>query len=175
MARWKLMEAHYIYSPDIEWEYKETGASGRTKKVVHKVPIYLNPEFLDDCNYKGDPEVMIAICHEGKGLSKDIIFLSPDGGPGVPGPNMFPLDEEAGEISRKVSHLWTNPIDHAAEGNLSSLMQDIRAIKSTVQPSSSEVDSLRDQVGILTAQTAAIMEMNKLLMAKLEPTQAYRR
>lgn len=108
MARWRLMNPHYlnILDPDTgeptKWEYSETDrVSGKARRKTYHVPQLLDPKDPSLCNSEGE----IIVCHEGKGTSRDIIFF------GEPTPEMEPMDEEAEAISAKLMHKWTHPIE----------------------------------------------------------------
>lgn len=99
MARWKLIEAHYLNVPGTTWEAKEVDRStGRQVKKVFNVPLYLDPKDEADWNYRReqDPDLQdggIIVCLAGKGRPRDIVFE------GDPTPCMIPLDDEATKIS----------------------------------------------------------------------------
>lgn len=90
MARWQLVEAHYLngYPPDlseegVEWEYKETDrTSGRERRKRFKVPFYCDAQSI--------------VCWGGRGQPSDTVFE------GNPTHSMIPLDAEAKEISAKM-------------------------------------------------------------------------
>ena len=94
MARWKLIEAHYLNVPGTTWEAKEVDRStGRQVKKVFNVPLYLDPKDEADWNYRReqDPDLQdggIIVCLAGKGRPRDIVFE------GDPTPCMIPLDDE---------------------------------------------------------------------------------
>ena len=73
MARWRLMNAHYLNVSGTEWEHKETDRStGKQARKVFPVPMLLNPEDPADHNYPGE----IIVAHEGKTAQRrDIIFV----------------------------------------------------------------------------------------------------
>lgn len=101
MARWSLMNAHYLNVPGTEWEYKETTDSGKQGRKIFPVPLHLDPNNPRDHNYPGE----IIVCHEGKGQPKDIVFVGP------PTPDMTPLDDEAQAISDSMQPAWIHPIE----------------------------------------------------------------
>lgn len=103
MARWKLTEPHYLNVPGTKWEQTLTDrVTGRPKRLSYPVPLYLHPDVESDWNYQENRNVEgeIIVCHEGKGLPKDIVFA------GEPTPGMLPLDEEATAISGKFADKW---------------------------------------------------------------------
>lgn len=108
MARWRLINAHYlnILDPDTgeptKWEYSETDrTSGKARRKTYHVPQLLDPKDPSLCNRDGD----IVVCQEGKGIPGDIIFF------GEPTPEMEPLDEEAEAISTSLQSKWAHPIE----------------------------------------------------------------
>lgn len=102
MARWRLLNAHYLNVPGTEWEYKETDrTSGKQGRKVFSVPAFLDPRDGADCNYPGE-----IIVSDGNGAhSRDIIFVGP------PTPDMEPLDESAEAISASHAAAWVHPIE----------------------------------------------------------------
>lgn len=104
MARWRLMNSHYLSVPGTEWEYSETDrTTGKRGRKVFEVPAFLNPNDRADQNY---PELgEIIVCYEGKGERKDIVFV------GEPTPDMEPVDAEAEEISASLASKWKHPIE----------------------------------------------------------------
>lgn len=112
MARWRLINAHYLpvksyFGQPVEWEYKETDRNtGRANRKMFPVPLHLDPNQPGDCNYP--EEGSIIVCHEGKGLPRDITFYS------EPTPEMEPLDEEAEAISASLRGKWEHPIESLA-------------------------------------------------------------
>src|SRR5215475_3133892 len=107
MARWKLIEPHYINcigKDQAEWEHKETDRNtGRQARLVYKVPRLLDPKDQADFNYREDG--IIIVCWEGKGKPRDIVFDGP------PTPGMEPLDEEAEAITERYRPEWHDPIN----------------------------------------------------------------
>jgi hypothetical protein len=71
--------------------------------MTYPVPLFLHPESPNDWNYQDsrNDDGEIIVCHEGKGLPKDIVFI------GDPTPGMLPLDEEAEAITAKFGKNWT--------------------------------------------------------------------
>ena len=101
MARWRLIEPHYLDSPDSFWEQSETDReTGKQKRKRYPVPMHLDPKDPSDWNYKSDQKHIsqggnaysdgeIIICRPGKGEPRDIVFTS------ALTPGMEPLDDEA--------------------------------------------------------------------------------
>lgn len=103
MARWRLINAHYLNVPGTEWEYKEIDqTTGRQGRKVFTVPLYMDPRDPADHNYPGQIIVTNAASKE---WPRDIIFL------GDPTPDMEPLDEEAEAITAKLREVWEHPIE----------------------------------------------------------------
>lgn len=116
MARWKLIEPHYLNVPGNEWEHQET-VNGKIHRHRFPVPRLLDPKDPTDFNYPGE----VIVCHEGQGLPNDLIFLGP------PTPGMAPLDEEAEAISKKESVKWVHPIESLpGQGFSASLLNDLQ-------------------------------------------------
>jgi hypothetical protein len=73
--------------PGTEWIYNETDRStGRAKSKRFPVPLYLDPNDPDQCNYKhGVPGVVglssdepfLVVCLEGRGLPEDYQIQQP--------------------------------------------------------------------------------------------------
>lgn len=108
MARWRLINAHYlnILDPDsgepTQWEYKEQDRlTGKMGRKIYNVPDLLDPKDPNKCNYPGE----VIVCHLDKGERKDIVFF------GDPTPEMEPLDEEAEQISVALQSKWAHPIN----------------------------------------------------------------
>jgi hypothetical protein len=104
MARWRLINAHYLNTvTPTEWEYKETDrGSGKQGRKIFHVPLYMDPRDPADHNYPG--EIIVSNQFD-KAFPKDIEIL------GDPTPDMEPLDEEAEAISESLQHKWVHPID----------------------------------------------------------------
>lgn len=117
MARWQLTEAHYLNVPDNLWEQQITDrSSGRPIRKQFKVPLHLDPNIESDWNHQeriGNNIIdgRIVVCHAGKGDPKDIIFS------GDPTPGMLPLDDEARELSSKLTVPFTTGLDPVAQAN----------------------------------------------------------
>ncbi len=103
MARWRLINAHYLNVPGTEWEYKEVDrTTGKQGRKVYPVPMLMNPNDTADCNYPGE---IIVTNAESREYPRDILFL------GDPTPEMEPLDTEAQAISDSLQDRWQHPID----------------------------------------------------------------
>lgn len=118
MARWKLTEAHYLNVPGTKWEYTmQNRVTGKPVRKVFDVPLFINPEDEADWNVREGFDGYVAVCHEGKGLPTDIIFL------GDPTPGMLPLDEEAQALTAKFK--WKPTAGTDEESKMASFSQGI--------------------------------------------------
>lgn len=157
MARWRLLNAHYLNVPDNEWEYKETNRdTGRQVRKVFPVPRLLDTNDQSDYNYPGEIIVTDGKSHTER---KDIIFFGP------PTPDMEPLDDEAQAISDAERHKWIHPIESLpGQGYGETLLADLQrqlsaaaALQPTPAVSVKGVDpadfaKLQEQVAALLAQ-----------------------
>lgn len=173
MARWKLTAGHYLNITDrpggkitTEWEYREITNTGRSVRKIFKVPMYLNPDIEDDCNYPGE-----CVVSDGNNPQpKDYIFL------GNPTPDMFPLDPEAEAISAELGKKWIHPIDGIGEEGyggvmMNAIMNDLAAFKASATPVSAVPNKeLTDAVSAM----AKLMEQNAAILAKLTDSQTRR-
>ena len=167
MARWKLLEDHYLngYPPgmdheEVVWEYKELDRlTGREKRKRFPVPYFFPRAIIDREGFEKETFV----CHEGKGREGDWVFF------GQPTLSMQPLDREAEELSAKLSHV--HPID-SLPGNFSaSLLNyfegEVAAASSRMPGpgpvaqsgvSKAEFDELKQQLIQLMSQNAELLE-----------------
>lgn len=109
--RWRLTGPHYIHVPvlpdgtRVEWEHKETNrTTGRAARKLYSVPLLLNPDDPNDCNY---PDGII-VSQQAEGahfIAKDYLFEGP------PTREMEPLNEEAQRITDACQATWTHPIN----------------------------------------------------------------
>lgn len=173
MARWRLINAHYLNVPGTEWEYRETDrTTGKQGRKVFPVPAFLDPKDAADWNYKELGEIIVS---DGKGaLPRDIIFVGP------PTPDMEPLDEDAEKVSAAESHKWVHPIESLpgqsfSQSLLDGLQRQIaelsagQAAKPAAPISVSGIDP--DAFAKLQEQVAALADQNAKLQAQLaEPT-----
>lgn len=104
MARWRLLNPHYLAVPGTEWEYEETNRdTGRRNKKRFEVPLFLHPDNPSDQTPPGSGEIIVA---QGEGVgSRDVIFT------GEPTPDMEPIDEAAQKISDSLREKWAHPIE----------------------------------------------------------------
>lgn len=113
MARFQLLDKHYIYIVGVEWEYKEE-AQGSVKgrnRVTRRsfpVPLYLDPKDESDCNYS-NPFRIIVSTKEDRLYPDD--YLLAEGF--IPTHDMQPLDTEADEMIDvfRRSHTGEHPIE----------------------------------------------------------------
>lgn len=164
-ARWKLMQKHYIKVPGTTWEYRETGNTGKQVRKTLEVPMYLDPDDPADHNYKADGLIIVAN-RESDDFMRDIIFV------GDPTPDMVPLNAEAKEISARFQDQWGKPaVDIGEEGYsealINTLTETLQSFNSTAKPSGFAVSD--EKFNQLMEMNASLMEMNKMLLAKLEP------
>lgn len=178
MARWLLLQKHYLNVPDTYWEYKEQPQGGRVRTMRIPVPLFLDPEDILECNYNADGSPRsqadikaqepgaIIVCWEGKGLPKDIVFF------GDPTPDMRPLDPEAEEISATFAKRWGTPLEDMEDGygmglirELSSTLSAFNAQQkpSTMMPDDGRLSALEAQVKMLAEMNAKLIEQNTAL------------
>jgi hypothetical protein len=166
MARWKLVESHYLNTIGADattWEYKETDRStGRERRKTLDVPRLLDindpacwtwSEGNSD-NKNGE----IIVCHVGKGQRGDIEFR------GDPTPGMVPADDEAREISAGFAEHWRYKPETAEVGFSQSMFDRVMAEKAEMEakPQQVEVAGLSD---LLTAFAAMQAQNQQLIMA----------
>lgn len=169
MARWKLMQPHYLNIEDDgedrnKWEYKETDrATGRTKRKTYIVPVLLNPNDPNDFNYP-NTQMIIVTDKADPSFPADIIFV------GNPTPDMEPVDTAAMEISEKLQSTWVHPIESLpgqgyGDARMMEFAKELAAVMSSAQPSSpiavkgandDEITALKKQLEALTATVAAL-------------------
>ena len=158
MARWELLEPHYLNVPGTEWEQNETNRdTGKQVRKRYVVPRYLNPSDPDDWTDKATQKVVV--CLEGKGLSRDIIFV------GEPGPAMLPLDEEAEALSASLKHKWNFTPAAGDERTFTQQLADVLQSKADdVARAGPSIDTgMKD----LTAAIMAMAEQNSKVIEML--------
>jgi hypothetical protein len=179
MARWKLMEAHYLSVPGTEWEYKEANReTGRTARKIYEVPLYLDPKDSADWNDRVNELVVVSNKFD-PAHPRDHVFVGP------PTPNMEPLDDEAQAISDKESTKWIHPIESLnmtySESRLTEFEREIAmAIAGKMEdkrpaPSLSLGDVSRDDFEKLQQQVSLLMERNAQLEEAAKGTGVKRR
>lgn len=167
MARWKLMEAHYLAVPGTEWEYKETNReTGRQARKVYEVPLYLDPKDPADWTDRSEEAIIVTNKYD-PAHARDLVFVGP------PTPNMEPLDDEAQAISDKESSKWIHPIESLnmtySESRLSEFEREIAGIlagkveEKRAAPSLSLGGVSQADFEKLQQQVAMLMERNMQL------------
>ena len=174
MARWRLTEAHYLFTdPDTIWERLETDSTtGRQVRKQYVVPAYFHHEIESDWTDKVEKAVIVCDGHNpGKG---DIIFK------GEPTPGMMALDDEAKAISAKYKDKWNIP-DHIkwGDGQYSSALADhfaeqidkvnMRAGQLSEQ-NAVNLSKYMESAGVQQAQMIKILEMLAVKSAGASPT-----
>jgi hypothetical protein len=161
MARWKLTEKNYLKVPGTKWELTIADrVTGRPVRKVFDVPRYLDPDDQGDWTHHEAPGVgYIAVCHEGTGEARDIIFI------GDPTPGMLPLDDEAKAITAKFT--WTPTRSTADEDKENSFSQkllmglvdqmaDVQA-KAASAPMGAGMEKLFEAMSAMMAQNAQLL------------------
>jgi hypothetical protein len=122
MARWRLIEPHYLKVKGVTWEYQEVDrTSGRQTRKSFPVPQHFHPDTEADwteVNGRGMGWIVVTDGHNSK--PSDIVFE------GEPTPGMECLDDEARKISDKYRVKWKE-IDRPyaeEEGGYASRMMD---------------------------------------------------
>jgi len=160
MARWKLLSAHYLNVPGVEWEYRETTREGKQGRKIFTVPQYLDPKDPADWNY---PELGEIIVSDGKGKQqRDIIFVGP------PTPEMEPLDDDATKVTDLEKAKWVHPIESLDTTYSASLLKDLERQVADLQSGQraapvvvkgidpADFAKLQEQVAALMAQNAEL-------------------
>ena len=150
MARWKLMTSHYLNVDGEEWEYMELDRStGRQRRTKFKVPRLLDVNDPTCWTHKfgaqGNEEGEIIVCHSGKGEPKDIVFY------GDPSPDMFPLDDEAKELSAKFADKWKFNVENAAGDFSQSLIEKFQNQQAAIASKPVEIPGLSDLVASINS------------------------
>lgn len=167
MARWRLMNPHYLNVPGTEWEYKETDQNtGRQARRIFHVPLFLDPNQPADQNYRDTGEIIV--CHEGKGAPRDIEFVGP------PTPDMEPLDDEAQAITDAERPKWQHPIESLSGSYSQSLLDEFQrqiaaiATNKPAQPAAPVSTNGIDPSAFaqIQQQVQALMEQNAALQAE---------
>lgn len=166
MARWMLIEPHYLNVAGTEWEYTEQ-ERGTGKQIRRKftVPRYLHPEDPNDWTEKsynnlGQPVEGKVIVSDGNGAQPmDIIFT------GDPTPNMLPLDDDAKAVSARYAANWSAPAEGFTLTHSQSLLDNLERKLALVQaqqpaPASQGMEQLM-------AAIAAMMKQNGDLITVL--------
>lgn len=160
MARWKLMTPHYLNVPGEEWEYTENDrTTGRPKRVKFPVPRLLDTRdpgaWTNRWGNKDNEDGEIIVCWEGKGDSKDIVFI------GDPTPDMMPMDDEAKAISATFETRWQQKPENVAGDFSQTLVDRFQVELAEAQAKPAEVPGMADL-------TSAITELVKVNQKVLE-------
>lgn len=131
MARWKLVEPHYIHAERDgqrpEWVYKEINrATGREIQKKYIIPMHLDPKLAEDWNDwpDGPHGDGIVVVTDGKNARPKDIIMVPNAKGELPiTPGMEPLDDEAREITAKFAHRFT-PIEGREDATYSERLVD---------------------------------------------------
>lgn len=175
MARWRLTQPHYLNVPGVEWEYKENDRqTGRAKRTMFPVPMFLNPDDPADWNYRVGDVGEIIVTNVSAPGNADITFI------GDPTPDMTPLDDEARAISASFAAKWKHPIESLPENGgfsqalLNGLQSEVSNLQSKVEaaPAIQGLDKLLEAMSTMMAQNAQII--GALVEAKAEPAKARR-
>ena len=163
MARWKLMQPHYLVVDGEEWEYKETDRrTGKEKKVRIPVPKLLDPRdpshWTKRWGFKDNQEGEIIVCMPGKGEADDEVFH------GDPTPDMIPVDEEAEKISASFSGRWAYKPDVASMDYSQSLVDKFQTEMAELKAKVTPTDN---GLGELTKALVTLVEQNKAMMESL--------
>lgn len=166
MARWKLVESHYLQvpigDPNAEWEYSEVDrTTGRQRRKKFSTPRMLNIndplDWTNKWGNKDNEEGEIIVCLEGKGEPRDIVFI------GDPTPGMVPLDDEAREISKSFETRWSYKPETAEVTYSQSLIdKNLEAMAANISKPV-EVPGLSE----LTAAIAAMAQTNQAILQQL--------
>lgn len=167
MARFKLLEKHYINIEGCDWEEKQelqTKVRGRHRlhKKVFVVPMYLDPKDQSDQNYPGE---IIISTEENRRYPDDYVT-----GPGFMCTiDMLPLDDDAEAMMEefKASYRGEHPIESLngslGEDILAKLSRQLDSLGKLQPPlaapiTASELDSIKAENADLRAKLDAIME-----------------
>jgi hypothetical protein len=172
MARWKLIVAHYLSVEGKEWEQMEVDQmTGQEVRKRYAVPYLLDvkdPKLWNGNvirNPRGevlDGDIIVAYkdkAHE----SRDYLFT------GDPTPDMFPLDDEAREISESFTEKWqAKPSEDNNYGH--ALMQQFANMKESAanKDSNVKIEGMSDMLQAMTA----MMQQNAALIATLTSVKA---
>lgn len=167
MARWKLIAPHYLTVEGTSWEQIEVDQmTGKQIRKRYPVPMHLDhtDATLWNDNIIRNPrgEVLggdIVVAYRDKEHNaNDYLFT------GDPTPDMFPLDDEAKEISAGYESVWkATPDEDVAYG---------KRIVDRVQEEQAAMEAKASTVKIeglpeILQQMTAMMEQNATLVASL--------
>jgi len=166
MARWKLLQPHYLNTPGTTWEYVENDRlTGKPIRRSFNVPTFLHPESPGDWNYReGNDEGYIVVSNrQDNAFPKDYLFASD------PTPDMEPLDDEAREISAKFKGKWDHPIKglptQRGMGYSQSLLDGLqnKLADAQTKAADAQAEGMKEILGTM----AAMMKQNQDLLAAL--------
>ncbi len=166
MARWRLTEPHYINVPGTRWEYIEVDrVTGRPKRTQFDVPRYLDPRDPRDWTVRRNNDDGDIIVSNGNNPGPgDIVFI------GDPSTGMFPLDDEARELSSRfdwkptVSLAVDDQADSYTQQLLNGLIKDMANLQaSATAQASPRIEGIDE---LLSAMTG-MMKQNQEIIGKL--------
>lgn len=165
MARFRLKAKHYLSVPDTEWEHKEVLSTGKQKRIMYPVPLYLDPDNPNDQTPPGSGEILVSTKpNDGVALQ----FF------GKCTPDMEPLDDEAEEMFNTTSKDWVHPIDGLPVGSeygaarLEQFMSEFVKMRNEGGGTVAPADDGRFEA--MQKQLAALMEKNAQLEERLDAT-----
>ena len=159
MARWKLINAHYLMTIDpAEWEYTETSrTTGKQVRKKFHIPRLLDPsdpgDWTNRWGNKDNAEGEVVVCLPDKGQPGDVEFL------GDPTPDMSPIDDEAKEISASFAVRWSYKPDSDqsySQSLVDKFQVEMAELKTKAPPL--EIPGLADLVAAISQQTKATSE-----------------
>jgi len=161
MARWKLLNAHYLNIKGNTWVYSEVDrVTGRPIKREFEVPQLLDPASDPTVwNYRNgmdDGEVIVSH-KESPDYPRDYIFR------GDPTPDMLPLDDEAREISASFAGRWKHPIENMNVSYSQSLIDGFHEDMKTIQAKAeagpnADIKALTEAVTQMAQMQATLMQ-----------------
>jgi|SRR5215469_11618581 len=171
MARWKLVEPHYIMAErdgqKTEWEYKEVNrTNGREIRKKFPVPLHLDPrneaDWTHHPNRNEDGYIVVALA--GTTDLHDIIIERKSITPGMEG-----LDDEAKAISAEMGKRWI-PVDGDENATYSERLLDkfIMQLAET-QTTATSAQPVQGLDKLLETMTAMMEQNQKILSALVEP------
>lgn len=164
MARWQLLQPHYLNIPGNVWEYIENDRiTQKPKRTQFVVPRLLDPDDPTEWTHRqlnalGQPiEGTIVVAYEGKNEPNDLIFI------GEPTPDMKPLDDEAKKISTELAKTrWKTPVNETSDRGyadvvLRALETQMNKVAETAKPAS--MDGMEQLLAAMTALTKQNAEL----------------
>lgn len=175
MARYRLIEPHYLRVKGTKWEYSEVDRiTGRPKRTQFDVPLYINPNYEEDLKAFGQPdergEVIIVVSDGIDARGKDVIFTEKDGSPGRPTPGMIPLDEEAHVIYETCKTRWKDPGSEGGPSYADNLLDNFIQQMSNLQAAAVSAPSATGFEEMMATMTL-MMKQQTELMAQLVKVQ----